>query len=167
MKTLYRWAPRLILGKVDAGVVSSETDELYRRRVERDGKTKADRWLQRERRRAVLHFTRKGHRRMKTPEPNGPGVRGRQSLANTVTQWGRGFRSSLHSLARAPVFALTVISTLALGIGGTTAVFSVVDSVLIQPLPYPEPSELVRISNHARGNDWVFSVADYLALEEQ
>jgi len=52
-------------------------------------------------------------------------------------------------------------------IGGTTAVFSVVHAVLLKPLPYPESHELVRISNSSKGHQWVFSVADYLALEEQ
>ena len=89
------------------------------------------------------------------------------SLGDLWVRWMRNVRSSLRSLARAPVYTLTIIATLAVGIGGTTAVFGVVDSVLIQPLPHPDPSELVRISNHSRGQDYVFSVADYLALEEQ
>jgi predicted permease len=54
-----------------------------------------------------------------------------------------------------------------LGIGGTTAVFSVVHAVLLNPLPYPEPEDLVRISNSSQGHQWVFSVADYLELEEE
>ncbi|MCK5650910.1 MAG: ABC transporter permease, partial [Gemmatimonadetes bacterium] len=86
-----------------------------------------------------------------------------ETMLNSI----REIRSGLRGLARAPVFALTVIATLGLGIGGTTAVFAVVHAVLIQPLPYPQPEGLVRISNHARGTNWVFSVADYQALEEQ
>jgi predicted permease len=60
-----------------------------------------------------------------------------------------------------------MIGTLALGIGGTTAVFSLVHGVMIRPLPYPEASELVRIASHVQGRDLWFSAADYLALEEQ
>ncbi len=52
---------------------------------------------------------------------------------------------ALRNLARNPGFAAVVILTLALGIGGTTAVFSAVDAVLLAPLPYDEPGQLVRL----------------------
>jgi predicted permease len=54
-------------------------------------------------------------------------------------------RFSLRQLRRNPLFAVTAILTLAIGIGGTTAIFSVLDVVVIQPLPYPEASRLVAI----------------------
>ncbi|MEZ4587951.1 MAG: ABC transporter permease [Gemmatimonadales bacterium] len=55
------------------------------------------------------------------------------------------YRSALRQLRRRPAFALTALVTIALGVGATTAVFSVVNSVLLQPLPYPEPDRLVAI----------------------
>ena len=53
-------------------------------------------------------------------------------------------RHALRQLARSPAFAGIVIVTLALGIGSTTAIFSVVEAVLLRPLPYPESHRLVR-----------------------
>jgi putative ABC transport system permease protein len=64
---------------------------------------------------------------------------------------GRDLRHSLRRLLRLPAFTLAAVLTLALGIGATTAIFSVVYSVLIKPLPYPSSDELVRIRHTGRG----------------
>ena len=62
---------------------------------------------------------------------------------------GRDLRYALRGLPRRPAFTLAAVLTLALGIGATTAIFSVVYSVLIKPLPYPNADELVRIRHSA------------------
>lgn len=62
-------------------------------------------------------------------------------------------RLALRALARSPGFALVAVVTLTLGIGATTAVFTLVDGVILQPLPYPDPGELVSVSHEARGGE--------------
>jgi predicted permease len=56
--------------------------------------------------------------------------------------FGRDLKYAIRVLSRAPVFTATAIVTLALAIGANTAVFSLVDAILIEPLPYPEPERL-------------------------
>src|SRR5438067_9769858 len=61
-------------------------------------------------------------------------------------------RYSLRTLARNPGFTVVAILTLALGIGANTSIFSLVDGILLQPLPYANPKELVSVTgSYPRG----------------
>jgi putative ABC transport system permease protein len=77
----------------------------------------------------------------------------------------RETRYSLRSLLHAPVFTVVAIVTLGLGIGAPTAIFTLIDSIVLRPLPYPEPDELVQITHAVplvqEGQEWGNSVASY------
>jgi putative ABC transport system permease protein len=60
-------------------------------------------------------------------------------------------RYAVRMLLRSPGFSFIAIATMALGVGATTAIYSVIDATLLHPLPYPNPSELVRIQDDLLG----------------
>ena len=73
------------------------------------------------------------------------------SIVGFADSFGRELRYALRGLLRRPTFTFVAAVTLALGIGATTAVFSVVYSVLLKPLPYPNAHELVRLRHSVAG----------------
>ncbi|MDX1396874.1 MAG: ABC transporter permease, partial [Gemmatimonadota bacterium] len=85
-----------------------------------------------------------------------------------LEQTWRDLRISARGLRRAPGFTLASVLTLGLGIGATTAIYSIVDNVLLDPLPYPESHELVRVFQQNRpDNRWSLSVVDFEAILER
>ncbi|HEY0780266.1 MAG TPA: hypothetical protein VGD56_20040, partial [Gemmatirosa sp.] len=60
-------------------------------------------------------------------------------------------RSAIAQLRRAPAHAAAVVLTFALGVGATTAMFSVVDAVLLRPLPLPDPARVVELTTALAG----------------
>jgi predicted permease len=84
------------------------------------------------------------------------------SIIGFVDSVSRDLRYALRGLARRPAFTFAAIVTLAVGIGATTAIFSVVYSVLIKPLPYPSSDELVRIRHTNPRGDLTANSLQYL-----
>jgi putative ABC transport system permease protein len=77
-------------------------------------------------------------------------------------------RYAVRMLLRSPGFSFIAIATMALGIGATTAIYSVIDATLLHPLPYPNPAELVRIQDDLPGvgaQDVGISVPEWRDLE--
>jgi predicted permease len=75
----------------------------------------------------------------------------RMNTINVLDTLYRDVRYSLRALRHNPLFTCVALLTLAIGIGANTAVFSVVNGVLLNPLPYPEADELVSLSQIAPG----------------
>jgi len=73
------------------------------------------------------------------------------STSNLLADFWHDLRYAARAFAKQRAFAATAILILALGIGATTAIFSVVYSVLIKPLPYPNADELVRLRHSTAG----------------
>jgi len=79
-------------------------------------------------------------------------------------------RQVLRRLGRAPIFTAVTLLTLAVGIGANTAIFSVINAVLLKPLPYPHPEELVAVWLTAPGiniKDLNLAPAHYFIFREQ
>ena len=81
-----------------------------------------------------------------------------------IDDLARDVRYSARTLARTPLFTTVVLVTLAIGVGANTAVFGVVNSVLLRPLPYPNASELVAIWHTAPGASGMSNLAGDLRL---
>ena len=84
-----------------------------------------------------------------------------------MTELYRDLRYALRQLRKAPVFTLTAVLTLALGIGANTAIFTAVYATLLAPIPYPEPDQLVMVWSKIQGFHNGIAAQDFVDWKNQ
>ena len=90
-----------------------------------------------------------------------------QRIALWLDDFLRDLRHALRSLWRTPVFTVVALSTLAMGIGANTAIFSIVNAVVLQPLPYPKPAQLMHLVTQYPGTPrFRVSTPEYMEFRE-
>jgi predicted permease len=147
--TIVAWRLRRLLppGRVDPILVDLFDEYVPRRAASR---ARAAAWLLREAHSLATAY-RAERRRRRTPRRT-PAIE---------TLW-REARASARSLARTPGTTAAILLTLAIGIGANTAMFAVVDGVLLRPLPYPDEGRLVTVEHRSPGSATDFPSAPYL-----
>ena len=93
----------------------------------------------------------------------------RTAPSEHLSMLAQDLRHAWRGLRRTPIITATVVLTLGLGVGASTAVFSVVHAVLLRPLPYPEPDQLVELfeENRQAGSLMRASALNYLSWAER
>src|SRR5580700_48198 len=89
--------------------------------------------------------------------------------ARWLEDLGQDLRYSLRTLRQKPGFSAVALATLALGIGATTVMFTVIDGVVLKPLSYPEPDRLVTVHGRTEklGEQWGFSYPEFLDCQRE
>src|SRR5437764_1716095 len=125
--------------------VEQELDDELRFHIEREAEKYERQGMSRDAalRRARLEFG--GVEQVKEASRDMRGIARLESIV-------RDLRYAMRSLTSRPAFTLTVIATLALGIGANTAIVTLVDALLLRPLPVPHPEQLVIVSDPAEVN---------------
>lgn len=114
--------------------------------------------------RAILDVVANGLAERWRRRHEAPGTRGPRSML------GHDLRFGFRAMVRSPGFTLVAVLTLGLGIGANAAIFSVIDAVLLRPLPFREAERLVEISESRVANGWTgvsFTHANFWDLRDR
>jgi predicted permease len=153
-----RWVLRRLLSEADRRAVESDLAELYEFRRRMDGEPAARRWLRRQRALYPVHLLADRARSA------AGSIAGRGGLMSGL--W-RDVTHSVRSLRRSSGLAATIVLTVGVGLGATTAMVTVLDAVVVRPLPYADQDALVWIYTDRPPYQSPLSVADYRAIAEQ
>ncbi|MGH7655396.1 MAG: ADOP family duplicated permease, partial [Gemmatimonadaceae bacterium] len=94
-------------------------------------------------------------------------IMGESRRAAVWSGFWQDLRYAARKLRRTPGFTFVAVATLAIAIGATTSVFSIVNTVLLKPLPFREPGRLVRVASLWRGRPSAMSYLDYVDYRAQ
>jgi putative ABC transport system permease protein len=83
--------------------------------------------------------------------------------------FGQDVRYGVRMLLKSPLFTAVALTTIAISIGANTAMFSLVDAILLRPLPYPDPQRLIVVGTNQRGESTMslMGTADFLAWRDR
>ncbi len=149
----------LVLRGEEQEVILGDIDEEYATDIlPRHGRRVAGRWYWRQALASIVHRCRqttsklwprrnRGRDRRRTVPSHRPTAPVGPKRGSVTTAFGQDLRFAARTLRRNPGFAAVAILTVALGIGANTAVFTVVNAVLLDPLPYRAPEQLVLLWN--------------------
>ena len=129
---------RVLPGGTRGASVRADLDDEFRELATRVSSRAARRWYAREALKITAHFTWGGVRRVFE-------VNRTSGAAGGMERTVQNLRLGVRRCRRAPAFSLVAVLTIALGIGANVAIFSVVDTVLLEPLPYEDSHELVAL----------------------
>ncbi len=108
------------------------------------------------------------HLRSSGPGPSGASPELRRSRSVSLATVRHDVKLGFRTLAKQPLFAFVATVTLGLGVGATTSIFSVVDGVLLRPLPYDDPEELTVLQVNTGGPGWYgASEPEFIDFREQ
>jgi putative ABC transport system permease protein len=130
------WILRVRLSAEDREFAIGDLEEEFLDRVERDGWARARRWYWRQALRSLI--TRQPRRYQHTHT---------SPRTSAMNHFSQEIRFALRLLRRSPGFTAVVVLSLALGIGASTAMFTVVHAALLKPLPFKDPGRLVMALN--------------------
>ncbi|MGD8331731.1 MAG: ABC transporter permease, partial [Acidobacteriota bacterium] len=169
-------APRLpalliawTLPRRERGALVGDLDEEYEARIRPvRGKLRADAWYWNQALRSIVpNLRRRRHGVVASdhPQPAPPG-RSRPPRGLTMDKLQLDVRLALRTLRARPGFTAVAVITLALGIGANSAIFSVINAVLLRPLPYPEPAQLMTVWLDNRLQGWPQDITSYPLYED-
>jgi len=143
-----------LLGRKQLEDLGAELEELFRRRVERFGSSRAGLWHWRQlfgfviRWRAVKRYPATGSRSAPVGEPRRGGASVLESLGQDVRF---GYTTTVRAIRRRPSFFAFAALIIGLGVAASSSVFSVMNALLLRPLPFEEPERLVWVAQSTEG----------------